>query len=343
MEFNDFLQLIGKKRKTIYGVMALFLMLAVAVIAVQRFKYSSSSQLLVVQEYNGAVDAYTASKSSEHLSSVLASVVRSNSFFTKVMATGPSINSAYFGSSPESQIKEWGKTVSAQSINDSGIIAVNVYHPDRLEAEKIAGVVNYVLMTQHSAYDGAGESVKVRLIDQPVTSRIPVKPNIPLIIGSSLIFSFIFSLIYIYLLADNKSQMVYNQAFREQTTTAPPVFREQVTRPQPVFREQAITPQPAYQAPITSRQQQAEPINYQEILERLAAPRVDSNVMATPYGHRATVSLDNRPVHSNVMATPYGHRATVSIDDHPEIFEDPDIVFDPENIIRQGNMRNLID
>ncbi len=321
MEFNDFLQLIAKKRKTIYGVMALFLILAVAVIAVQRFKYSSTSQLLVVQEYNGAVDAYTASKSSEHLSSVLASVVRSNSFFTKVMTSGPSINSAYFGSTPESQIKEWGKTVSAQSINDSGIIAINVYHPDRLEAEKIAGVVNYVLMTQHSAYDGAGESVKVRLIDQPVTSRIPVKPNIPLIIGSSLIFSFIFSLIYIYLLADNKSQMVYNQA----------------------FREQAIAPQPAFQAPITPRNQQSDDINYREILEKLSVPRVDPQVIANPYGHRSTASLNNHRVQPNVMATPYGHRATVSLDDHPEIFEDPDIVFDPENIIRQGSMRNLID
>jgi uncharacterized protein involved in exopolysaccharide biosynthesis len=80
MEFNDFIQLIARKRKTILGVIALFIVIGAGVIAVQRFKYSSKSQLLVVQEYNQTVDAYTASKSNEYLSSVLASVVVSNSF-----------------------------------------------------------------------------------------------------------------------------------------------------------------------------------------------------------------------------------------------------------------------
>lgn len=210
MEFNDFLQLISKKRKTIYGVMALFLIIAVAVIAVQRFKYSSSSQLLVVQEYNGTVDAYTASKSSEHLSSVLASVVKSNSFFTKVTSLSPNINSDYFGSTPKEQIKEWAKTVKAESINDTGIIAINVYHPNKVEAEKISGAINYVLMTQHSAYDGAGDAVKVRLIDQPITSTFPVKPNILLILGLAIVLGFLSSLIYVYLLPSENSNQLNN-------------------------------------------------------------------------------------------------------------------------------------
>lgn len=202
MEFKSFLTILSRKRKTVYGVMALFLVLAIALIAVQRFKYSAESQLLVVQEYSGVVDAYTASKSSEHLSSVLASVVSSNSFYTKVITTSPSINTAYFGSNPKDQVREWGNTVKAQSINDSGIIAITVYHPDKTEAEKIAGAVNYVLMTQHSAYDGAGEAVKVRLIDQPIASSFPVKPNVPLILLTSVVLAGIFSVMYIYLVSD---------------------------------------------------------------------------------------------------------------------------------------------
>ncbi len=210
MELQNFLQLVQQKRKAIFGIMAIFIVLGAVVISVQKFKFGSESRLLVVQENQGAVDAYTASKSSEHLSSVLASVVKSNSFFTKVTSLSPTINTDYFGSTPKEQIKEWGKTVKAESINDSGIIAINVYHPNKVEAEKISGAINYVLMTQHSAYDGAGDAVKVRLIDQPITSTFPVKPNILLILGLAIALGFLSSLIYVYLLPSENSIQLNN-------------------------------------------------------------------------------------------------------------------------------------
>lgn len=84
MELQNFLQLVQRKRKIIFGIVALFLIVAAVAVAFQPFKYSSQSQLLVIQERQGmVVDAYTASKSSEHLSRVLASVVTSNSFLQK--------------------------------------------------------------------------------------------------------------------------------------------------------------------------------------------------------------------------------------------------------------------
>ncbi len=199
MELQDFINLVARKRKIVFGIVALFIILGAGVIAVQRFKYSSKSQLLVVQEYNRTIDAYTASKSNEYLSSVLANVVVSNSFFTKVMEAGFSINAGYFGDNTKDQMKEWSRTVSAKSINDSGIISVVVYHPDRAQAEKIDRAINHVLMTQNAAYHGSGESVKVRLIDQPITSTLPVRPNIILTMSLAIALGFVTSLVYIYL------------------------------------------------------------------------------------------------------------------------------------------------
>ncbi len=216
MELHDFIALVRRKRKTVFGIIAIFLVIAAGVIGVQRFKYSSKSQLLVIQEYNGAVDAYTASKSSEHLSSVLASVVTSNSFFMKVLASNSDINAAYFGSTPKDQMKAWDRTVTAKSINDSGIISVTVYHPNVAEGKKIASAINYVLMTQHSAYDGANEAVKVRLIDQPVTSTFPVRPNVLLIGGLAIVLGFIASLMYIYLLPEAaRAQSMHSVQFED--------------------------------------------------------------------------------------------------------------------------------
>jgi len=199
MELHDFINLVARKRKTIFGIIAIFILLGVGVIGVQRFKYSSKSQLLVVQEYNQTVDAYTASKSNEYLSSVLASVINSNSFFTKVLESGFEIDSDYFGDNPKDKMKKWQNTVEAKNINDSGIIAVKVYHTNRAQAEKIDRAINHVLMTQNAAYHGSGDSVKVRLIDQPITSNFPVKPNIILTLGIAIVLGFIAGLIYVYL------------------------------------------------------------------------------------------------------------------------------------------------
>ncbi|MCX6793025.1 MAG: Wzz/FepE/Etk N-terminal domain-containing protein [Candidatus Falkowbacteria bacterium] len=199
MELHDFINLVARKRKTIFGIVAIFILLGIGVIAVQRFKYSSKSQLLVVQEYNQNIDAYTASKSNEYLSNVLASVVSSNSFFTKVLESGFDIDASYFGDNPKDQMKQWQKTVSAKSINDSGIIAITAYHPNRDQAEKIDRAINYVLMTQNTAYHGSGDAVKVRLIDQPITSSYPVKPNIFLTLGIAIALGFIAGLVYVYL------------------------------------------------------------------------------------------------------------------------------------------------
>jgi uncharacterized protein involved in exopolysaccharide biosynthesis len=199
MELNDFLNLVALKRKTIFGIIAIFLILGVGVIAVQRFKYSSSSQLLVVQEYSQNIDAYTASKSNEYLSSVLASVITSNSFFSKVLEAGFDIDANYFGNTPKDQMEQWTKTVTAKNINDSGIISISVYHPNREQADKINRAINYVLMTQNTAYHGSGDAVKVRLIDQPITSTYPVKPDILLTLGLAIALGFLTSLIYVYL------------------------------------------------------------------------------------------------------------------------------------------------
>lgn len=220
--------MLSHKRKTIYGIIAIFIVIGAGIIGVQRFKYSSKSQLLVVQEYNRTIDAYTASKSNEYLSSVLASVVKSNSFYTKVMEAGFDINQGYFGQSAKDQMKEWDRTVNAKSINDSGIIAITVYHPDRSQAEKIDRAINYVLMTQNTAYHGSGDAVKVRLIDQPITSTLPVKPNILLILGLAIVIGFAVGLMYVYLLPQSSvAPHRYGQHAPFVQNPVAPVFRHQ--------------------------------------------------------------------------------------------------------------------
>lgn len=206
MELNDFFNLIKRKKQTILSLVAIFFAVGLILTAVQPFKYSSSLRLLVVQSSanQGNVDPYTMARSNEYLSNVLAKVTTSNSFYQRVMNSGFSIDQSYFGTPGRKQNKLWSKTVNAHAVNDTGIIVITAYHQDRQQADNIARAVGNVLMTQHVNYHGLNDNVKIKLLDEPVTSRLPVKPNVALNLVLALVLGVIFSLCYIYLLPDSR-------------------------------------------------------------------------------------------------------------------------------------------
>ena len=204
MELNEFLGLVKRKKVTILSLVVLFLLIGVIFTAVQPFKYGTKSKLLIVQSYDGVVDPYTASRSNEYLSNILASVVTSESFFYEALGFGYRIDQGYFPARPDKRLKEWSKTVSADAINDTGIIAVNVFHKDKYQAEQIAEAVNYILKTKNGLYHGGGDKVSVKVIDPPIVSRFPIKPNVILNLALAFALGFIFSLCYIYLLPEEK-------------------------------------------------------------------------------------------------------------------------------------------
>ncbi|MBI4811870.1 hypothetical protein HY798_00235 [Candidatus Falkowbacteria bacterium] len=204
MELQEFIAVINRKKATILLLVILFVMAGVVFTAVQPFKYGAKSKLLVVQSYADVVDPYVASKSNEYLSNVLANVVASDSFFNEVINSGYHVNADYFPARPDKRLKEWTKTADARAVSDTGMIVVNVYHKDKYQAGQIAEAVNYILKTKNSLYHGGGDKVSVKVIDSPVISNWPVKPNIVLNLALATALGIIFSLCYVYLLPEKK-------------------------------------------------------------------------------------------------------------------------------------------
>lgn len=205
MEINDYLSLIKRKKQTIISLVVIFLVLGLILIAVQPFKYGSSLRLLVVQSASQTnLDPYAMTRSNEYISGVLAKVTTSNSFYQRVMNSGFDIDQEYFGSTAKQQAKKWNKTISARTLSDTGIIDITAYHQDRQQAEQLARAVGNVLMTQHFNYHGMDNSVKIKLLDEPITSSYPVQPNVILNIVLSIFLGLIFALSYVYLLPDSK-------------------------------------------------------------------------------------------------------------------------------------------
>lgn len=204
MNIHEFLNLIGKKKQTIVSLLAIFLAIAIVFSAAQPFKYSSSLKLLTIINFKENVDPYTASRSNEYLSNLLARIVTSGSFFGKIKESGFNIDKNYFSGSEKKQMKKWGQTVKTKSLADTGMISVDVYHTDRAQAEEIAKAVAYTLQTTNSQYHGFGSGVEIKIIDQPLVSNYPVLPSVPLNLGLAVAFAVIFFLCYIYLFPEER-------------------------------------------------------------------------------------------------------------------------------------------
>jgi capsular polysaccharide biosynthesis protein len=204
MNIRQFLELISRKKQTIVSVMIVFLAITIVFSATAPFKYSSRLTLLVVHDSGQDSDPYVASRANEYLSDLLSRIVSSGSFFAKVKDSGFNIDKNYFTGTQESIMKKWNKTVKAKSIPGAGSISVTAYHTDRSQSEELARAVAYTLQTANSQYHGFGNSVEIKMIDDPITSNYPVLPDVPFNLGLALAFALIFSLSYIYLFPEER-------------------------------------------------------------------------------------------------------------------------------------------
>jgi capsular polysaccharide biosynthesis protein len=150
--------------------------LAILLSLLRPLEYSSTTRILITQEL-GAVDAYTASRSAERIADDLASIVYTSTFFTKVLSSGYDVDEAYFSGDEIKRREQWEDAVSASVSRSSGLLSITAYHTDVAQAEELATAVAYVLTTEGWTYTSGG-SITVQVVDEPLNSRYPVRPNL---------------------------------------------------------------------------------------------------------------------------------------------------------------------
>lgn len=161
----------------IFVMSAIGLLLGVLLSFLQPLEYSSTTRLLVTQQL-GAVDAYTASRSAERVAEDLATAVYTSTFFDKTIERNDGIDTSYFPSDETRRRNKWSDMIAASVSRSTGFLTIRAYHPDVTQAEEVARGVVEVLMEDGYAYTSGG-SISVQLVDAPLNSRFPVRPNIP--------------------------------------------------------------------------------------------------------------------------------------------------------------------
>ncbi|MEK9156687.1 MAG: hypothetical protein AAB448_00935 [Patescibacteria group bacterium] len=178
---------------------ALCLALAVVVSLVQPLEYSSTTKILITPKVDG-VDPYTASRSAESAADQLATMLSTSSIYAAVFNAGYDVDRDYFPEDILKFQKKWEKTVVTSVTRGSGIMTIKAYHTDPSEAEAIVSAVAYVYVTDGWRY--ATGDISVQVIDDPVNSRYPVRPNILVNAFSGLFLGLIAGCGYVLIQAD---------------------------------------------------------------------------------------------------------------------------------------------
>ncbi len=202
MEFHEFLSLIRRKRQTIFVIILTGIILTAVFSLAQTMKYSVHSRLLVVQNSIGD-DTYALSKSNEYLGNLFAEIIHSSSFYDQVLISNFGIDRSYFDGTYSQQVKKWRKTVETKTQSNTGIIDISVYHPNVQEARKIALAINNILISSNQNYQG-GQNVRINIIDQPLSSVYPTKPDLLFNLSAATLISLFLALFYIYVFPEEE-------------------------------------------------------------------------------------------------------------------------------------------
>lgn len=230
MDIKKFVSLIKTKKQTIASIVILFVTITALITLSQPLKYNSKSSLLVVQDFPQGTDQFSISKSNEYVSNILAKVVTSNLFYSDVLNAGFNIDKNYFSrnNNINSEMDKWKKTIQAKAIGDTGIIDINIYHPDKQQLNQIALAVNFVLQSKHGKYHGLGSSLVIKIIDKPIISIWPTSPNIILNLLLAIVVGLIISLYYIYLFQEESFNLRLWPKSRSKKITEEQLFNKQL-------------------------------------------------------------------------------------------------------------------
>ncbi len=138
--------------------------------------YRATLRLLITQRAAFTLDPYTAIRSTELIGDNLAQIIKTSTFFEKTLKAGYNIDASYYPTDETKRRRKWENTAEASMVRGTGILSVDVYHPDRDQAVQTASALAFLLAREGGDY--VGRDIQIRLVDAPLTSRFPVRPNI---------------------------------------------------------------------------------------------------------------------------------------------------------------------
>ena len=155
-------------------------------------QYRADAQVYIISHSRFGVDPYTVAKSAERIGENLSQVMKSNDFYEKVMQNKNfDLDKSYFENTTDrNKRKHWEKSIDASVVFGTSVLNVSAYHHNPEEAKKYAAAIMDTLITRGTEY--VGDDVTLKLLNQPLVTRLPVRPNFLMNAIFGCIFGFLF-------------------------------------------------------------------------------------------------------------------------------------------------------
>lgn len=205
MFFHSPTSLIAYHWKFIFGVAVVTSVIVLLFSLLWPLEYRSTVRILVtpIVTPSGVVyDQYTALKSAEHIAETLSSIIHTILFQGKVLSSQYAVGLDNFDTDLRIRRKQWAKKIDPLVIKGTGIISISVYDEEKTRAENLSRAVSETLVKEASGF--VPGRISLRVVDPPITSRFPVRPNLPLRFVFGFIFGSLFAGVYVYMTPHTK-------------------------------------------------------------------------------------------------------------------------------------------
>ncbi len=168
--------LIRRSRFLIIGGL-LCALLSVAVSFLFPLQYRAGAQILILPRVQYGSDPFSATKASEQVAENLSSVVSTDEFRSLVVSALPEELQASFNrQSPKKTRVYWNNTVEASPVFGTNFLSISAYSTNKDVAMQVVSVVAQTLLERGQEYTPS--PIMPRIINNPVVSEYPARPNI---------------------------------------------------------------------------------------------------------------------------------------------------------------------
>lgn len=191
-----------RKWKTLFVWGLLSTMLFTLLSLLFPLEYRADAGVYIISKSRYGVDPYTVVKSAEQVGQNIVQVIKTQDFFDKVMArSGATLDKSQFENvSDRVRMKRWEKVVDGSVVFGTGVLNISSYSTDPAQAKLLSSAIVSTLVEQ--GYEYVGGDVTIKLVNKPIVTRFPARPNLP--VNATL--GFMFGVVFASVVVLNKSK-----------------------------------------------------------------------------------------------------------------------------------------
>lgn len=197
MPINDIFGLLKNKVRIILLSGLFFSAFTFLFLVISQEKFKSTASLLVVQNQQGFSDYYALSRSADYLTNILIESIYSEKFLEEMNNTNI-VSSPFLPNNKLERLKEWNRIVRVNKNSNLGIINIEVFGNNRVQATEISNAVISVLTSRNFVFLGKGQDIDVRVLNGPIWEKNPSLGNIASAVSGGFVVGIILAFMILF-------------------------------------------------------------------------------------------------------------------------------------------------